>query len=361
MAAIAKFVSYDGGIAFSDTVVKIQKRESSTGTIIPLSDVILVAVRMPQPDSDGYIYFQIVGEEVYGIFFDDSQCREALHFERLFNEVLSYSLESTANAEPLQTTGLTRHSSQNNTYETGRRQYSHTTTPHRTQRDLPVQETRKSHTVKKIIFWVLFVFMVSGAAIFFPSIGSLLLLLGGIVILPLDAWQHELALVRVRGKLKTSLFIVLLFAGVMLTPEQGIEVAPSADMVSSAFVSVTAIPTTPEPTSIPTIAPTDVPTAMPTVVPTAAPTSVPISDTSAYSVGNISSMGASDWASTATVAPASTTELTYNGYPASTTVYVSNSGHKIHLRNNCSGMKYYSEMSLGTAISNGYEKCKNCF
>ena len=120
MAAIAKFVSYDGGIAFSDTAVKIQKRESSTGTIIPLPDVLSVSVRMPQSDSDGYIYFQIVGEKVYGIFFDDSQCREALHFERLFNEVLSYSLESTANADPLQTTGLTRHSSQNNTYDTAR-------------------------------------------------------------------------------------------------------------------------------------------------------------------------------------------------------------------------------------------------
>ena len=45
--------------------------------------------------------------------------------------------------------------------------------------------------------------------------------------------------------------------------------------------------------------------------------------------------------------------------PAST-VYVSNSG-KIHLRSNCSGMKYYSVMTYGVAKSRGYTECKDCF
>ncbi|MCD8050276.1 MAG: hypothetical protein LUE89_01155 [Clostridiales bacterium] len=50
-----------------------------------------------------------------------------------------------------------------------------------------------------------------------------------------------------------------------------------------------------------------------------------------------------------------------NSVADSTTVYVSKSGHKIHLRSNCSGMKYYTEMTYATAKSKGYEECKNCF
>ena len=49
------------------------------------------------------------------------------------------------------------------------------------------------------------------------------------------------------------------------------------------------------------------------------------------------------------------------GYSDSTTVYVSNSGHKIHRLSDCSGMKYYTPMTLSEAESNGYAKCKVCF
>lgn len=51
---------------------------------------------------------------------------------------------------------------------------------------------------------------------------------------------------------------------------------------------------------------------------------------------------------------------TIRGYSSDTTVYVSNSG-KIHLKSNCSGMKNYTEMTLGNADSRGYEYCKNCW
>ena len=44
----------------------------------------------------------------------------------------------------------------------------------------------------------------------------------------------------------------------------------------------------------------------------------------------------------------------------SRTVYVSRNG-KIHLRSNCSGMKYYSTMTYGQAVSRGYKKCDKCF
>ena len=48
------------------------------------------------------------------------------------------------------------------------------------------------------------------------------------------------------------------------------------------------------------------------------------------------------------------------GYSSSTTVYVSRAG-KIHLSSTCSGMKYYTTMTLGKAESAGYDHCQKCF
>lgn len=42
------------------------------------------------------------------------------------------------------------------------------------------------------------------------------------------------------------------------------------------------------------------------------------------------------------------------------TVYVSRNG-KIHTNPNCSGMKYYTEMSYSEAVSSGYDKCQKCY
>lgn len=46
---------------------------------------------------------------------------------------------------------------------------------------------------------------------------------------------------------------------------------------------------------------------------------------------------------------------------ANRTVYVSRSGHKIHLKPDCSGMKYYDEMTYGIACALGYAHCSKCF
>ena len=53
--------------------------------------------------------------------------------------------------------------------------------------------------------------------------------------------------------------------------------------------------------------------------------------------------------------------LIWEYYPADTIVYVSNSGKKIHSVNNCSGMKNYTEMTLGQAVDRGYKQCSNCW
>ena len=48
----------------------------------------------------------------------------------------------------------------------------------------------------------------------------------------------------------------------------------------------------------------------------------------------------------------------YEGYEQ--TVYVSKSSHKVHSDPNCSGMKYYFEISYNDAVKAGYDFCKNC-
>jgi len=43
------------------------------------------------------------------------------------------------------------------------------------------------------------------------------------------------------------------------------------------------------------------------------------------------------------------------------TVYVSVSGHRIHLYSDCSGMRNYYEMTYGEACEHGYDHCQKCF
>jgi micrococcal nuclease len=57
----------------------------------------------------------------------------------------------------------------------------------------------------------------------------------------------------------------------------------------------------------------------------------------------------------------SSTDSSNVGYSDSTTVYVSKSGKKIHLKSDCSGMKNYTTMTLAEADANGYARCSRCF
>lgn len=43
------------------------------------------------------------------------------------------------------------------------------------------------------------------------------------------------------------------------------------------------------------------------------------------------------------------------------TVYVSESGGKIHTDRNCCGMKHYDTMTYGEACDKGYSHCEICF
>lgn len=95
MAAIAKLISRDGGIAFSDRVVKIQKREGDS-RLIPLEAIDSVGVRRPQQDTDGFIRIQLKDGKRYRLFFETEQLKEAVQFKKQLESTLTAFAESAA-------------------------------------------------------------------------------------------------------------------------------------------------------------------------------------------------------------------------------------------------------------------------
>lgn len=85
MAAIAKFISYDGGIAFSEKTLKIQTDEA---VLIPLEDVVSVRVRQPSEETEGFILVT-TQDRHYRLYFDDAQLEEAKVFKRKLDTMLS--------------------------------------------------------------------------------------------------------------------------------------------------------------------------------------------------------------------------------------------------------------------------------
>lgn len=88
MASIARLVSFDGGIAFSQEKLKIQKRDRDA-VIMPLEEVTAVRVRKPQEDSDGFLRVETADGRRFRLFFDEDQLQEAVQFKRQFDAAVS--------------------------------------------------------------------------------------------------------------------------------------------------------------------------------------------------------------------------------------------------------------------------------
>ncbi len=88
MASIARFISFDGGIAFSEQKMKIQKQDQEA-VVIFLDDITAVRVRRPQPDADGFIRIETADGRRYRVFFEEDQLEEAVQFKRQFDATVA--------------------------------------------------------------------------------------------------------------------------------------------------------------------------------------------------------------------------------------------------------------------------------
>ena len=109
MAAIARFVSFDGGIAFSDSVLKIQKRDEERGRLIPIERIAGVEVDEPLLGDDGCIRVQIAGERTTiknMVRFDEEQYDDALSFKAAFDSFMGRSAQALPPLEMFQPTSI---------------------------------------------------------------------------------------------------------------------------------------------------------------------------------------------------------------------------------------------------------------
>ena len=170
------------------------------------------------------------------------------------------------------------------------------------------------------------------------------------------------------SKLYLLISIVVCIASILFFPSEPDE-ANDYDAITSEQVETPESPSpspkpeqtqTPVSTPTPEPAPTPTPTEPPTTpapTPKATPTPSPTSEPAPASTPTPASTPVPDPTPKPDPTPSS---ATVNGYSASMTVYVSNSG-KIHSVHDCSGMTRYTEMTLGEATSKGYEFCSNCW
>lgn len=71
--------------------------------------------------------------------------------------------------------------------------------------------------IKKIVLWIIFLFMLLSAVAYLPSAASLTMALTGMVILPIGKWQSMLGRV-IKQKLKIALAVVLFVISFILVP-----------------------------------------------------------------------------------------------------------------------------------------------
>ena len=109
MAAIAKLITYDGGLAFSDSVLKIQKREEERGRLIPLERIAGIEVDEPLLGDDGCVRIQIIGKRPSPqntIYFDEDQYGDALNFKAAFDSFIAQTGPALPPLEMFQPTAI---------------------------------------------------------------------------------------------------------------------------------------------------------------------------------------------------------------------------------------------------------------
>lgn len=208
----------------------------------------------------------------------------------------------------------------------------------------------KSPRKRHIFMWVLTIFMVLVAIVYFPSITSIIAVVFVLIAIPIEPLQDFFADHGLRGVVKGLVLCAAFIGAVMVAPpneaadtpkEQpsysGTQPSraqwPSQDpAVTEGSAQTPATEATTAPAVGPTPAPTSAPPPAPTPEPTPAPTAQPVQEPQPI-----------------------------KGRSPDTVVYVSNRSNTIHSVNDCSGMRNYREMTIYNAASRGYNFCTNCW
>ena len=90
---------------------------------------------------------------------------------------------------------------------------------------------------KRVLHWVLAVFMILGGIVYFPSVSSVLCLLFVVLAAPIKPlqrfWEYQ---VKLRGAAKILLMMVLFIAAVMTAPTDAVPAGPSANIQQQEIV-----------------------------------------------------------------------------------------------------------------------------
>lgn len=91
MAILARFISYDGAVALSESAVKIRKREADVSRTIPISSVSSIRLYAPTEEEEGCMWIAMEGEppgESNTVYFNDGQYDEAIQFRDAFESLV---------------------------------------------------------------------------------------------------------------------------------------------------------------------------------------------------------------------------------------------------------------------------------
>lgn len=381
MAAIAKFLSFDGGIAFSDSVLKIQKRDEERGRLIPIENIAGIDVEEPLLGDDGCIRVQIAEKKPSArnaIYFDEEQYNDALDFKAAFDSFVGQSAQALPPLEMFQPTAIANRPKRERRY----------TEPERPQR--PARRRKR-----RFKWWYAAIAIVFVAILVTPSkkdddsepqqesavyattepTAAEAEIESGRYTLPCGMTLNFSPSVRndVTGRWRistTSDSIVpadyaLEYYNALFSSDDEIHAIWNATLNTT-----TRITASDGLLYVDTLEYVDGEEHDANLL-----FSGTVLDSKIINIETGQEVSYGDGEETTAVVgftspPAATSppvteapvqeEATYHGHKASTTVYVSNNG-KIHLKSNCSGMKNYTTMTLGEAENRGYDECSKCF
>ena len=191
----------------------------------------------------------------------------------------------------------------------------------------PVEIPAKSgFSVKRILLWVLTVFLAIIALAYLPHISGIVALAAAVIVAPIEKWQNMISRF-INGKSKTIAVTVLAFLALFTTPTTE---APEVDPTIPTVAVVESTESTTVPTTVATTEATTEPITEPTTEPITEPTTQPTTEP--------------------------IVEEVYEEM-----VWIPKFGSKYHSRAGCSGMDDPVEVTISEAKRRGFTPCKRCY